>query len=60
MKRWILALMCATAFAGCEEKPAAPKAATPKAPVAALRIAVVPKGTTHDFWKSVIWTLAFL
>jgi ribose transport system substrate-binding protein len=40
---------------GCEEKSPAPVAAPgPKAAAAAtLRIAVVPKGTTHDFWKSI-------
>src|SRR5262245_23553344 len=43
------------AFA-CEQKSPAPKAAAPgPAPKVApgLRIAVVPKGTSHDFWKSV-------
>src|SRR5438552_8672178 len=47
----------------CEDKQPPPKAAQPRpnanpAAVSAvgekpLRIAVVPKGTTHDFWKSV-------
>jgi len=57
--RWMrVLLVCAVAVAGCEKEPAAaPKAAAPKPAsgggAAALRIAVVPKGTTHDFWKSI-------
>jgi ribose transport system substrate-binding protein len=49
---------------GCERQPTQPggsdAATRPAGPVAAsgpteagLRIAVIPKGTTHDFWKSV-------
>ena len=42
---------------GCERQPTQPggsdAATQPAATVAAsLRIAVIPKGTTHDFWKS--------
>jgi len=56
-----LALAAVTAFAvACEKEPAAksttpaPKTAAPAAaPAATLRIALVPKGTTHDFWKSI-------
>jgi ribose transport system substrate-binding protein len=51
-----LVLFVLALFAGsCEEKPQASKpAAQPApAPVKALRVAVVPKGTSHDFWKSV-------
>ncbi len=48
--------MCAVAIAGCEKEPP-PKAAapggTPGGAAAPLRIAVVPKGTTHVFWQSV-------
>ena len=41
------------AIAGCEErKPAASPSAAPPSP-AALRIGVIPKGTIHEFWKSV-------
>jgi ribose transport system substrate-binding protein len=43
-----LAALILAAMVGCEKQPGA--AATSAAP---LRIAVVPKGTTHDFWKSV-------
>lgn len=55
---WAAAAACAALLIGCE-KPAAP-AAAPAAGAggstgagATLRIAVVPKGTTHEFWKSV-------
>ncbi|MFN0132703.1 MAG: substrate-binding domain-containing protein [Phycisphaerales bacterium] len=39
------------ALLGCERSPAPAPATVAKA--GPLRIAVVPKGTTHDFWKSV-------
>src|SRR5690242_9217757 len=50
---------------GCEEKKPEPKTAPPRANAGPTvmksapeegkryRIAVVPKGTTHDFWKSI-------
>src|SRR5262245_9453421 len=46
----VLILAAIAAFAGCEKQPTAAPAAAGGAP---LRIAVVPKGTTHEFWKSV-------
>jgi ribose transport system substrate-binding protein len=50
-------LVCVLAAAGCEKPPpantAAPEAPKPAEAAKALRIAVVPKGTTHDFWKSI-------
>ena len=50
-----LCSILAAVLLGCEEKRPAPVAAPgPKAGApATLRIAVVPKGTTHDFWKSI-------
>ena len=44
--------MIAAAMFSCEKKKPAP-AAPVKAPAATLRVAVVPKGTTHEFWKSI-------
>jgi ribose transport system substrate-binding protein len=45
----VVALLCAlSSFVGCKEPP--PDAADPNRK---LRIAVIPKGTTHEFWKSV-------
>jgi ribose transport system substrate-binding protein len=43
--------LCVTlALAACGRKPEGPaKTATPKT----LQIAVIPKGTTHEFWKSI-------
>jgi len=47
-------------FTGCESKPAAPSGNagagnnTSAAPAAKVRrIALIPKGSTHDFWKSI-------
>ncbi len=55
-----LAVMALLAFAGCDKKTDAPtpKPVTGTSPAptpagAKLRIAVIPKGTTHDFWKGV-------
>jgi ribose transport system substrate-binding protein len=50
-----LTMAVLVAAVGCGKEPAAaPQAVAPKpAESAALRIAVVPKGTTHDFWKSI-------
>src|SRR5512137_1738696 len=39
MKRWLLVLIACATLARAEDKP--------------LKIAVIPKGTTHVFWKSV-------
>lgn len=46
----IIALGAALAFAACAKKPS-----EPSGPAAAktLQIAVIPKGTTHEFWKSI-------
>lgn len=50
--RILLAALAALAMlAGCGEKQVAKNGETGGAPK--LRIAVVPKGTTHDFWKSI-------
>lgn len=53
MRYLMLAAMgLALGLGGCEEK--TPTGNVVPAPAAnSLRIAVVPKGTTHDFWKSV-------
>jgi len=55
---WVaMALAGALAFGGCgKPKPAAPvpgAAAAAAEPTARLKIAVIPKGTTHVFWKSI-------
>jgi ribose transport system substrate-binding protein len=49
-RRVLLALVTGLALSGCSKKPA--PGADAKAP-ARLRIAIIPKGTTHEFWKSV-------
>lgn len=54
-----LGLFLSVIVPGCEKKDAgtpktaATPAASPGGGGAPLRIAVVPKGTTHDFWKSI-------
>jgi ribose transport system substrate-binding protein len=60
MKSWICACVIAVFLWGCERQPAAgtsqpaSQSALPVTPTGSrLRIAVIPKGTTHDFWKSV-------
>lgn len=52
---WVSGIACAVGLAaGCGKGPAPEKAAAgPAAPAARLSIAVIPKGTTHEFWKSV-------
>lgn len=40
-------------LAGCGEDPAPAAAPGTPAPAKAMRIAVIPKGTTHEFWKSI-------
>ena len=58
MKRrrfWVWALcLCALLGVGCKKKvdATAGKASASDAP-AKLRVAVIPKGTTHEFWKAV-------
>jgi ribose transport system substrate-binding protein len=44
-------LLASLALFACEKKEAPAPAAA--APAAAKRIAVVPKGTTHEYWKSI-------
>jgi len=50
-------VMAGMFIAGCSEQPATPSGskdpAVKPAPEAKKRIAVIPKGTTHPFWKSV-------
>jgi len=50
--RYVLALclaFCPILVVGCSDKASDPAAGGPKK----LRIAMIPKGTTHEFWKSV-------
>jgi ribose transport system substrate-binding protein len=53
-RRWLLALgfLLAAAAVGCDRKPSGGGGAEGASP-ARKQIAVVPKGTTHEFWKSV-------
>jgi ribose transport system substrate-binding protein len=54
--RWNLAfLICVVLLAGCNANsdPGAAGSKTDRAAGAKYRIAVIPKGTTHEFWKSV-------
>src|SRR5690606_32488229 len=62
MIRRIALLACLAVICGCDKSggggggdaaktPSADSAAGKSA--AAIRVAVVPKGTTHDFWKSI-------
>jgi len=67
MKRLIplvLLLVCLVWLASCAPKPQAPPPTselpaggapqvTPSPATGALKIAVIPKGTTHEFWKSI-------
>jgi ribose transport system substrate-binding protein len=46
----IIALGAALAFTACAQKPSGPSGA---AAAKTLQIAVIPKGTTHEFWKSI-------
>ena len=50
--RAILILLLGSALASCGESPRDPAPSTAPTP-AAKRVAVVPKGTTHEFWKAV-------
>jgi ribose transport system substrate-binding protein len=55
VRRQILAFGLALGISvlpGCGKKPQSESGAPGSAP-ARLRIAVIPKGTTHEFWKSV-------
>jgi ribose transport system substrate-binding protein len=55
MKRALLALCAVAVLAGCHKEQAGTSAEGGAAPAAQARIkiAVIPKGTTHEFWKSV-------
>lgn len=55
MRQRIWACALAALLGGCERQPAQPESTGPttQPALASLRIAVIPKGTTHDFWKSV-------
>lgn len=46
----IIGLGAALAFAACAKKPSEPSGSEA---AKTLRIAVIPKGTTHEFWKSI-------
>jgi ribose transport system substrate-binding protein len=46
----IIGLGTALAFAACAKKPSEPSGSEA---AKTLRIAVIPKGTTHEFWKSI-------
>ena len=48
-----VALVFAMALVACKRDTASTTSSDGAAKVAALRIAVIPKGTTHEFWKSV-------
>jgi ribose transport system substrate-binding protein len=49
--RFAPALLLLLAVAGCAKRSAAPEGGDAQA--SALKFAVIPKGTTHEFWKSV-------
>jgi ribose transport system substrate-binding protein len=54
--RLLMGLLCASALLGTACKKKADATGAPGAsekPAAAIRIAVIPKGTTHEFWKAV-------
>lgn len=52
---WLFSLCAAVALAGCGSRgSSSPSADTGPAPAGkTFRIAVIPKGQTHDFWKSI-------
>lgn len=47
------AVLVAAGLLGCDKKPEGSAGAGSATPSGRLRIAVIPKGTTHEFWKSV-------
>ena len=52
LRRLSLAALFFTVFLGCSsESPQSPQNEKPS--VKKLQIAVIPKGTTHEFWKSI-------
>ena len=51
MKSLLLLVACAVAFAGCGQRETTGGAGNSSA--RSLTIAVIPKGTTHEFWKSI-------
>ncbi|HEV8547552.1 MAG TPA: substrate-binding domain-containing protein, partial [Polyangiaceae bacterium] len=50
---WAVVLALGLLAGACSKKPAAEGGPEGKPAAARLKIAVVPKGTTHEFWKSV-------
>ena len=54
MKKIALALIFAcTIFGGCGNPTNSPSSGNDKLPEGKLRIAVIPKGATHEFWKTI-------
>jgi ribose transport system substrate-binding protein len=51
MKALLLLVACALALAGCGKRETTGGAGNSSAK--ALTIAVIPKGTTHEFWQSI-------
>lgn len=55
--RLVVAILCLNMLAGCGSSSSTPGGSEPTAKTDAnaktYRIAVIPKGTTHEFWKSV-------
>ena len=51
MKSLLLLVACALAFAGCGKRE--PTDAAGNSSAKSLTIAVIPKGTTHEFWQSI-------
>lgn len=50
-ERMIGLALCATIVVGCGKKPSTPPATAEAGK--SLKIAVIPKGTTHEFWKAI-------
>jgi ribose transport system substrate-binding protein len=53
MKKLLLGLALTALLSSCSKKEAATPAAAAPAGTTTYQIAVIPKGTTHEFWKSI-------
>lgn len=51
--RGFVAILCAATLAGCGPASDKPESGKDLQATGALHLAVIPKGTTHEFWKSI-------
>jgi ribose transport system substrate-binding protein len=53
---WPILLVTSFMLSGCKKSPPSPESdpgSAPRGAAAPLRLAMIPKGTTHEFWKAV-------